>query len=292
MEGDPKHTPSWHSPRWHKRHPQVFDTNAPVKPVNSPVQPTRPSPTLWKELKKLAKMAAPYGLLLAALTMVQIGEFALAELLLIVCFVIFYMQVNSWEIAHGNTRQVLRWFAKTFGLIVVLFFAAVAYRIKGGRAWSNLIVPRKTTVSVPTYQQPKGPAIHVTGTAETPSMQMCQEVKGEEEQIKCLCPRPLEYTLKALPAPSDDNYSTEVDIKAKAGADPIYHLRIFARTQIHPGKIFETLPFGSGKAASGVGVLTYHPYSLVLQSSSPQREYRIELHSAEGLGIKCINQEN
>jgi hypothetical protein len=104
--------------------------------------------------------------------------------------------------------------------------------------------------------------------------------------------RPLAYHLKALPAPSDMNYSTEVDIKAKKGAPPIYHLRIFARTQIKPGAEFDAIPFGRGKAASAVSTMDYDPYSIVLQSSAPQREFKIELHSAEGLGIKCVNQEN
>jgi hypothetical protein len=88
------------------------------------------------------------------------------------------------------------------------------------------------------------------------------------------------------------NYSTEVDIKAKKGAPPIYHLRIFARTQIKPGAEFDAIPFGRGKAASAVSTMDYDPYSIVLQSSAPQREFKIELHSAEGLGIKCVNQEN
>ena len=36
---------------------------------------------------------------------------------------------------------------------------------------------------------------------------MCQGMSGDE-QIRCLCPNPLPYTLTALPSPKDNNYST------------------------------------------------------------------------------------
>jgi hypothetical protein len=138
------------------------------------------------------------------------------------------------------------------------------------------------------YIPPKGPGIKFEGRMETPSSQMCTGM-ADAAQIACLCPRPLKYALKALPPPSDNNYATQIDIRAVR--EPIYKLRIFGRTQLHSGKL-AAFPYGEGKAGTVVMEMDYDPFSLIVQSSAPQTRYTLEVRSAQGLRIKCVNQEN
>ena len=140
----------------------------------------------------------------------------------------------------------------------------------------------------PKYSHPKGPAMRADVTAPTPSRLLCQGL-SEEAETQCLCPRSLPYELTALAPPSDDNYATQMTITAKR--EPMYRLRIFARTQMRSGKISAS-PYSEGKAALSVMEMDYDPYSLVMNSSAPQNEFTLEVHSAEGLRLKCINQDN
>jgi hypothetical protein len=147
----------------------------------------------------------------------------------------------------------------------------------------------KATPSDPTYPAPKGPGIRVDGTAVLPSNQLCQGMP-DADQIKCLCPSPLDYTLRALPAPSDNNYSTEIDIKKVD--KPIYRLRIFARTMLGAtGPIVMVPPINSHSSGS-LGRFDYDPYSFVMSSTAPEDEFKLEVHTSEGLRLKCINQDN
>jgi len=108
--------------------------------------------------------------------------------------------------------------------------------------------------------------------------------------MQCLYPSPVAFSLKSLAAPNDNNYATEVTVGAVK--DPMYRVRLFARSQIHPSGELRASPYGKDKAALFTGILGYDLYSIVLRSSSPEEEFRLELHSAEGLRLKCVNQEN
>jgi hypothetical protein len=141
----------------------------------------------------------------------------------------------------------------------------------------------------PPFVAPKGPGIRVEMSAPLPSSEMCIAL-SEEAELQCLCPNPVTFSLKSLAAPNDNNYATEVTITAVQ--DPMYRVRLFARSQIHPSGELRASPYGKGKAALFTGILAYDLYSIILRSSSPEQEFKLELHSAEGLRIKCVNQEN
>lgn len=130
-------------------------------------------------------------------------------------------------------------------------------------------------------------AIKVDGQIK-PTPQACIGL-SEEKEIECLCPRPVDYILNALPTPPDDNYATQVDIKAASEA--LYRVQLFGRTQMHSGTL-EAFPYGDGKAATGVVEMDYDRYTLLVQSSAAQQEFKLEVRSSEGLRLKCINQIN
>jgi len=139
------------------------------------------------------------------------------------------------------------------------------------------------------YVPPKGRLIAMQGNVPVPSSQMCTGLP-EAQEIQCLCPRPLKYELAALSPPSDTNFSTELTIHAVR--EPMYRLRVFARTAIvFTGPLFAS-PHDEDRTATVVQRMDYDPYSIVIRSSAPQELFKIELHTPEGLRIKCVNQEN
>ncbi len=151
---------------------------------------------------------------------------------------------------------------------------------------ANPIVPS----AEPKYPPPKGPGVREDFQAVPPSNQMCLGLAGQE-RINCLCPNPLRYSLKALPAPSDNNYSTEVNVKA--ATVPFYRIRVFARTQMNARYGYTTVPpFKNGNFAAFLGTFDYDPYSFVFNVTKPVREFKIEVHSSEGLRLYCVNEIN
>ena len=141
----------------------------------------------------------------------------------------------------------------------------------------------------PPFVAPKGPGIRVEMGAPLPSNELCRGL-SEEAEMQCLCPSPVEFSLKSQAAPNDNNYSTEVTVTAVK--DPMYRVRLFARSPIHPSGELGASPYGKDKAALFTGILGYDFYSVILRSSSPEQEFKLVLHSSEGLRLKCVNQEN
>jgi hypothetical protein len=127
------------------------------------------------------------------------------------------------------------------------------------------------------------------GTVESPSSMMCQGLNAVD-QVKCLCPSPLQYSLKALPAPSDNNYSTLIEIKK--AARPFYRIRVFAKTQMQARYGWTLTPPINGHSGAALGLMDYDPYSFILTSTAPENGFNIEVHTAEGLRLRCVNQEN
>ncbi|SRR6266849_6300798 len=171
----------------------------------------------------------------------------------------------------------------TAGLVILCGTLAVT-----GEAQQLLRLVRNT-VRDPAYVPPKGPAIRVDESYVPPSSQLCRGLSDEAE-IECLCPRPLNFSLKSLPPPTDTNYATELTILAVR--EPIYRLRVFSRTYISNGTLSETWPYGLNDAVNMLGMFDYDRFTIVIHSSAPQKRYRAVLHTAEGLRIKCVNQEN
>jgi hypothetical protein len=141
----------------------------------------------------------------------------------------------------------------------------------------------------PKYPAPKGPLVRMEGQVEQASISMCQGM-SEAERIACLCPSPLQYSLRALDPPNDNNYSTEIDIRKSNR--PFYRLRIFARTTMEARYGYSLAPPIGEHSSAALGIMTYDPFSLTLTSSAPEDEFKIQVHTAEGLRLWCVNQEN
>jgi hypothetical protein len=94
----------------------------------------------FHKLPRWLRTWAGWGFIGAALAMVGIGEYAVAEALLIPALVAFGIQIYDWQgIDQGPrlTRTIKAAFL--VGVIVMLmFFAMVFLRQKGTKPWSNL----------------------------------------------------------------------------------------------------------------------------------------------------------
>ena len=190
-----------------------------------------------------------------------------------------------WLWAVGVARSLYTAHRKlsTIAVLLLAIFAAlvVKYRMP---LW-GLVHPSKDAP----YVAPTGhSAVLVEGNVN-PTHLHCYQLP-EDKQIACLCPRPLDYALGAMPTPPDNNYATLVDIKAKN--DLMYRIQLFARSPIHPGGKLEAIPHGAGEAAIGVETWQIDLNTLGVRSSAPEEEFKVEVRSSEGLRLKCINQIN
>jgi len=112
----------------------------------------------------------------------------------------------------------------------------------------------------------------------------------EDKERECLCPRSLDYTLAALPTPPDNNYATQINITS--GHEDMYRVVIYGRTTMYVGKVFDAIPNGLGKSGLSTVQMDFDRYALGITSSAPEREFRLQINTSEGLRIKCVNQIN
>jgi len=150
--------------------------------------------------------------------------------------------------------------------------------------------PQRPVVVLPIYPPPNGPGIRFEGTTPIPSSQMCVGLSDEQE-IQCLCPRQLTYTLKALPAPRDNNYATEITITKPP--EQFQRIRVFLRAMVSFASLVEVVPDDKiAKSITTLGTMDYDRFSFVISSTAPKSYYKVVVHSSEQMRLKCINQEN
>jgi len=135
---------------------------------------------------------------------------------------------------------------------------------------------------------PTGPGIRFDSQIPAPSNQMCVGL-SEFAELQCLCPRPVEYSLAAMPEPKNNNYATQVTINKVR--ESLYRVRLFSRAIISGANLNGVWP-NESKAITTLGMMDFDRYSIIIQSTAPQDGFKVVLQTAEGLRIKCINQEN
>ena len=95
---------------------------------------------------------APWGLFAAAMTMLQIAEFALAEILVVVSTLAFFIQIFRWRVGSR--------FKAAVSLLVVsmnVFLMTVVYKSKSksNRAWSNVLPSQTSQQQTRSIQDPR-----------------------------------------------------------------------------------------------------------------------------------------
>jgi hypothetical protein len=224
------------------------------------------------------------ALIFAVLATVLAPPFWVKVVLLALCVPCIYTFANRSHWTHSWNPLVQNIMATV--LVIIVSLIGVPQLMT---QWKSEHPAQSTSAPDVQYPlPPQGRLQRVEASLEVPSSQLCVGM-SDTAQINCLCPRPLKYNLTALPTPNDNNYATKVEIHSVR--EPIYKLRIFSRTVVSSGPI-SALPYGQGQAAVGVEEFAYDRLSLVMQSSKPETEYTIEIHSSEGLRLKCINQVN
>jgi hypothetical protein len=196
----------------------------------------------------------------------------------------FLISANSHAIGQEVGRN--DW-SRLFTLFVPLFELGLALAGVLFVAYATFLQKPQTAL---VYPAPRGPLIKVERHLPTPSSEMCQGL-SDELQIQCLCPRPLDYTLKALPAPEDNNYATEITITKPP--EQFQNIRVFLRAMISFADVIEIVPSDKeAKSVTTLGRMEYDRFSFVMGSSAPKISYRVAVHSSEQMNLKCVNQEN
>lgn len=150
------------------------------------------------------------------------------------------------------------------------------------------VPPKQDVVGLAPGRPSGGPLTRVEGVVPVPSWQQCRGLSDEEE-IKCLCPRPLPFAMKRLPSPPDNNYSTEVTITTDR--EPMFRIRLYSRTVISRSVVKEAFPNDKNSVVSQL-LMDNDKYSVVIISSAPQTRFTLVIDTAEALRLKCVNQEN
>jgi hypothetical protein len=141
------------------------------------------------------------------------------------------------------------------------------------------------------YPSPKNKGQRVDVQLEPASSQMCVGL-ADSERIKCLCPRPVRYSLEPLPPPDTDNYAGLLTIRSPR--EPMYKVRVFLRavfseavTTYPTDEMLQTEHFSIAH-----GFMAYDPFSFVIQVTKPQKLLKIKVTSSTGPRVICVNQEN
>ncbi len=115
-----------------------------------------PQPSFWGRAKSWLKRNPGWVFVGGSLAMAGIGEYLVAELVLVFSFVAFAIQIHEWS-SHIKKRWVAV-LVKGFWLIgvalMLIFFGAVFYKLKGAKTWSNLLSKDEVTATLPSHSVP------------------------------------------------------------------------------------------------------------------------------------------
>jgi hypothetical protein len=107
----------------------------------------------------------------------------------------------------------------------------------------------------------------------------------EEER---LCSRPLQYSLRELPKPIDNNYSTELTVKNSK--ELMLTVDIYTRTLYSQASI--TYPPDAHDQVIALELNVADLSHLRLGATKGVAEFRLEIHTFQPLRLKCVNQTN
>lgn len=128
----------------------------------------------------------------------------------------------------------------------------------------------------------------LTTTTLMPSSSMCKGLTGDSE-TKCLCPNPLQFGINSLPESPQHNFLTDIDIKRSSR--PMYRVRIFAADDLDSVGELVATPIDAS-SLNFIGRMDTDPASVILSSSTPKDEFKLNVETEKTLRLKCINQED
>jgi hypothetical protein len=201
---------------------------------------------------------------------------------------LFHPAIHLWWIEDAPYRRI--------GSVVILMLGCMGI---GYIAW-----PKPAPVAdgvrpcIPdtvTFVPPKDhKLVRYDDTFTVPSYVMCPpHGMTEEARIGCLCPSRLPYALKALPAPKDGNYETEITVTKTC--THLFKVRLFFRDVYSvAGSIFSASPY-IGKTPGVIlarGLFEDDKWSVAMTSTAPEDSFTTSLITSTGLRVLCVNQEN
>jgi len=209
-EENENRNPGHHSQKWYHRHPEA------KRPVPTNIDKNRQpisKLSIWNKCWSWTVVGVIDALLWGgAFTFMTSGFIHWADSFYLSASILLVAKFVTWEDAKAHKRKFVIYisFALLIGCICISFILANHhFTIAGFDLWK---VKSKDARYIP---PPQGRLVRFDGQAKPNSTGMQRIVSTE--RIECLCPHQVDYELSALPTPSDNNYSTQVDIKSWNG---------------------------------------------------------------------------
>ncbi|MGA3050097.1 MAG: hypothetical protein ABSD67_26075 [Terracidiphilus sp.] len=173
-------------------------------------------------------------------------------------------------------------------VLPALLYLGLSALIGLSSACKHKVAKQETPHNVPA--PPPADIEHTVLAATTiiPSNKMCKGLSGDAE-AQCLCPHPLQFTLKSQPGSPDDAFSTDIDIKKSAW--PMYRVRIFSVDDIDRVSGVVAIP-NEENSLNIAESMDFDPSSVILSSSTPKDEFKLNVATVAQLRLKCIDQEH
>ena len=121
-----------------------------------------------------------------------------------------------------------------------------------------------------------------------PLNRACGQLTGDAE-TKGLCPAPLQFAVSSQSESVKHSFSADIDIKK--AASPMHRVRIFSYGELVSINGLLGIPNDS-ESLNFTERMESDPYSVILSSSAPKDEFKLNVSTTEKLQLKCINQED
>ena len=174
------------------------------------------------------------------------------------------------------------------GVITVLLYAGILATISMASACARKVTQQEAPHGTPLTPPAESRHSVIAAATVIPSSSMCKGLTGDSEK-KCLCPNPLQFGVSLLPESSQHNFMTQLDIRRSAR--PMYRIRIFSAHDLESIGELVAIPI-DGNSVNLIGRMDADPGSVILSSSTPKDEFKVNVGTAEALQLKCINQED
>jgi len=133
----------------------------------------------------------------------------------------------------------------------------------------------------------KGPGTDLAAEIVVSPNTLCRGLSGDAES-KCLCPSPLQYTLSSQPKSPDHMFSTDIDVRKSAS--PMRRIRVFSWGDIDRVNGFLGVPSDTTSLIF-TERMDSDPSSVIVVSSAPKDEFKLNVYTSEALRLKCVDQE-
>ena len=169
-----------------------------------------------------------------------------------------------------------------------LFYCGLSAVAALGSGCGKIAVQQETPRVNAASSSPKAQNSILKTAIVIPLNRACGQLTGDAE-TKCLCPAPLQFAVSSQSESVKHSFSADIDIKK--AASPMHRVRIFSYGELVSINGLLGIPNDS-ESLNFTERMESDPYSVILSSSAPKDEFKLNVSTTEKLQLKCINQED